>query len=238
MHKASTTQNRNRLLAALSSSEYQRLLPHLESVHLPHGEVLYEMGGHVKYVYFPSNSLISLVTQMENGATIEVGLVGNDGMSGITALIGDEIAPDRAIVQIADGAMRAQLAVIREEFRRGGELQDLLLRYTRAHLKQVAQTAACNATHAVEERLARWLLMCQDRVESEDLKLTQEFIADMLGTRRATVSGAASALQTEGLIQYHRGRIRIVDRPALEEFACECYEAVKAEFDRLLGRTA
>jgi CRP-like cAMP-binding protein len=233
MHEAARPQSKNHLLAALSGKEYQRLLPQLESVELSSGKVLYEMGGLVEYVYFPSNSIVSLVTQMETGLTIEVGLVGNDGMVGLAALMGEGTAPDQTIVQIPDGAMRAKLAVIKEEFRRGGELQDLLLRYARALMKQVSQTAACNATHSVEERLARWLLMCQDRVESEELNLTQEFIADMIGTRRATVSGAASALQTEGLIQYHRGHIRIVDRQALENFACECYRVVKEEFDHL-----
>jgi CRP-like cAMP-binding protein len=238
MHQPSSTQGKNRLLSALPGDVYQRLLPHLKSVSLPHGEVLYEAGGPVEYVYFPLNSLISLVTLMENGSTVEVGLVGNDGMSGISALMGEETSPERAIVQIADGGVRARLSVIKEEFRRGGALQDLLLRYMRAHLKQVAQTAACNATHTVEERLARWLLMCRERVDSEDLGLTQEFISEMIGTRRATVSTAASALQTEGLIQYHRGQIRIIDQQGLEEFACECYGTVKAESDRLLGQSS
>jgi CRP-like cAMP-binding protein len=234
MPAKSNTQSRNRLLAALPGKEYERLAPHLKSVNLPHGEIIYEAGGQVEYVYFPFSSLISLVTLMENGATVEVGLVGRDGMSGITALMGDQTSPERAIVQIPDGGMRASLAVIKEEFMRGGALQDLLLLYTRAFLKQVAQTAACNATHTVEERLARWLLMCRDRVESEELNLTQEFISEMIGTRRATVSVAASALQTEGLIHYRRGHIRIVDQRGLEEYACECHKAVKAEFDRLL----
>jgi CRP-like cAMP-binding protein len=170
---------------------------------------------------------------MEDGMDIEVGIVGREGMVGICTLMGEATAPERAIVQIPDGAARAKLAVIKEEFRRGGELQTLLMRYTRAFIRQVSQTAVCNATHSVEERLARWLLMCQDRVESEELSLTQEFIADMLGTRRATVSTAASALQTEGLIRYRRGHIRIVDRRALEDFACECYRVVKDEFARL-----
>jgi CRP-like cAMP-binding protein len=185
MLEAPRPHNKNRLLAALSAGEYQRLLPHFESVELSRGEILYEMGGPVEHVYFPSSALISLVTQMEDGPTIEVGLVGHDGMAGICALLGEGTAPEEAIVQIPDGAMRAKLNVIKEEFRRGGELQTLLMRYTRAFLKQVSQTAACNATHSVEERLARWLLMCQDRVESEELNLTQEFIADMIGTRRA-----------------------------------------------------
>jgi CRP-like cAMP-binding protein len=237
MHEASAQQSKNRFLAALPHSLYQRLLPHLEPVSLRHNEIIYEMGGAVEYVYFPFKSLISLVTQMKNGETIEVGLVGSDGVSGITALMGEETSPDRAIVQIANGGMRAKLSVIKEEFNRGEELSDLLLRYTRVHLKQVAQTAACNATHTVEERLARWLLMCRDRVGSDELKLTQEFISQMLGTRRATVSTAASALQVEKLIQYHHGHIRIIDRQGLEEFACECYQAVKEESDRLLGST-
>ncbi|MGA9994697.1 MAG: Crp/Fnr family transcriptional regulator, partial [Pyrinomonadaceae bacterium] len=196
---------------------------------------IYEMGGPVEYVYFPFNSMISLVTVMENGSTVEVGLVGSDGMSGITALMGEETSLERAIVQIPDGAMRTRLSVIKEEFRRGGELQNLLLRYTRAYLKQVAQTAACNATHTVEERLARWLLMCHERIGSDELKLTQEFISEMLGTRRATVSLAASALQTEGLIHYHRGHIKIIDRQALEAFSCECFRTVKEVVDGLMG---
>jgi hypothetical protein len=172
---------------------------------------------------------------MKDGHTIEVGLVGNDGMSGIAALMGEETSPDLAIVQISDGGMQVRFSVIKEEFNRGAELHDMLLRYARVYLKQVAQTAACNATHTVEERLARWLLMCGERVGSDELKLTQELISQMLGTRRATVSTAASALQVEKLIQYHHGQIRIIDQQGLEEFACECYQAVKKESDRLLG---
>jgi CRP-like cAMP-binding protein len=236
MSEASAPQSKNRILAALPHNVYQRLSPYLKHVTLPHGEVLYEMGGAVEYAYFPFNALISLVTQMKDGSTIEVGLVGSDGMTGVTALMGEETSPDRAIVQIPDGGVRVKLSVIKEEFNRREGLNDLLLRYTRTHLKQVAQTAACNATHTVEERLARWLLMCRERVGSDELKLTQEFISEMLGTRRATVSAAASALQVEGLIHYHRGHIRIVDQQGLEDFACECYRAVKEESDRLFGK--
>jgi CRP-like cAMP-binding protein len=219
--------SKNKILAALSAESYERLEPHLETIDLPHGEVLYEMAGPVHYAYFPHNSLISLVTQMATGAIVEVGLIGNDGMSGITALMGKETSPDRAIVQIPDGAHRVKFGVIKEEFKRGGELQEHLLAYTRRLMRQVSQTAACNATHTSEERLSRWLLMCQDRIESEELRLTQEFIAEMLGTRRATVSVAAMVLQSDGYIKYNRGHIRIIDRPGLESFTCECYQALK-----------
>lgn len=227
MDQKSPTLIKNKILAALSDGEYQRLLPHLEPVDLPHGEVLYEMDGPVHYVYFPFNALISLVTQMTDGAIIEVGLIGNDGMSGIAALMGKETSPERAMIQIPDGGARAKFSVIKEEFKRGGELHLLLLSYARMLMRQVSQTAACNATHTTEERLSRWLLMCHDRVASEELKLTQEFIAEMLGTRRATVSVAAMVLQTDGYIKYNRGHIRIVDRPGLESFTCECYQALR-----------
>ena len=235
MHESNSTQSRNRILAALPSDEYERLQPQLKRTELTHGIVLYETGGPVEHVYFPVNALISLVVPMEDGSAVEVGLVGNDGMSGMSALIGEAMSTDRAIVHIPGGAVRASLAVIKEEFGRGGVLHELLLRYMIAHLKLVAQTLACNAMHTVEKRLARWLLICKDRVASDDLKLTQEFIAEMLGTRRATVSVAASALQTEGLIEYRRGNIRILDQRGLEEFSCECYKVVKEETGRLLG---
>jgi CRP-like cAMP-binding protein len=236
MHESNSTQSRNRILAALPSDEYQRLQPLLTPAELTHGIVLYETGGPVEHVYFPVNALISLVVPMEDGSAVEVGLVGNDGMSGMSALIGEAMSTDRAIVQIPGGAVRASLATVKEEFSRGGALHELLLRYMMAHLKLVAQTLACNAMHTVEKRLARWLLICKDRVASDDLKLTQEFIAEMLGTRRATVSVAASVLQTEGLIEYRRGNIRILDEQGLEEFSCECYKVVKEESGRLLGR--
>ena len=164
---------------------------------------------------------------MLDGKVVEVGLIGNDGMSGLTALMSEGTSPERAIVQLPNGATRVELSVIKEEFRRGGQLQNLLLAYARKFMRQVSQTAACNASHTTEERLSRWLLMCQDRIDAPELRLTQEFMADMLGTRRATVSVAAMVLQTEGLIQYSRGHIKIIDRPGLEAFTCECYKATR-----------
>ena len=218
---------KNDILSALLNEEHSRLLPHLKPVELPHAQVLYEIGQRVHYVYFPENAVVSLVTQMLDGKIVEVGLVGNDGMTGLTALMGDETSPDRAIVQVPNGATRVQLGVIKEEFMRGGLLQKLLLAYATKLMRQVSQTAACNASHTAEERLSRWLLMCSDRVDGNELKLTQEFIAEMLGTRRATVSLAAMVLQSDGLIQYNRGHIKIIDRPGLEEFTCECYHATR-----------
>jgi CRP-like cAMP-binding protein len=218
---------KNDILNALLKEEHSRLLSHLKPVELLPGQVLYEMGQQVDYVYFPDNAVVSLVTQMLDGKIVEVGLVGNDGMTGLTALMGDETSVDRAIVQVPNGATRVPLGVIKEEFILGGLLQKLLLAYARKLMRQVSQTAACNASHTAEERLSRWLLMCSDRVEGSELKLTQEFIAEMLGTRRATVSLAAMVLQNDGLIEYNRGHIKIIDRPGLEEFTCECYEATR-----------
>ncbi|MCA1576172.1 MAG: Crp/Fnr family transcriptional regulator [Acidobacteria bacterium] len=227
MDEKSPLLKNNRILNSLSDGEYQRLAPHLEKVDLRHAEVLYQQDGPVQYCYFPSNALISLLTQMSNGSVIEVGLIGNDGMSGIAALMGKETSPERAIVQVPNGGFRLRFSVVKEEFGRGGELQHLLLAYARRFMRQVAQTAACNASHTTEERLSRWLLMCQDRVNCDELKLTQEFIAEMLGTRRATVSVAAMVLQTDGYIKYNRGHIKIVDRPGLQSFTCECYQALR-----------
>ena len=227
MDEKSLLLKKNKILVALSDGAYQRLAPHLQPVELPHGQVLYQMGGPVQYAYFPFNALISLVTQMTNGSIVEVGLIGNDGMSGIAALLGKETSPERAIVQIPNGGVRVKFSVVKEEFKRGGELHDLLLAYARRFMSQVSQTAACNASHTTEERLSRWLLMCQDRISSDELKLTQEFISEMLGTRRATVSVAAMVLQSDGYIKYNRGHIRIIDRAGLESFTCECYQALK-----------
>ena len=220
-------QIRNRILSALSNEVFERVFPHLEPIDLTHGKILYDMDGPITDVYFPNNAMVSLVTEMADGKVVEVGLVGNDGMTGMSALMGEAISPERAIVQIPNGGWRAPLSVVKEEFMRAGELHQLLLAYARQLMRQVSQTAACNASHSTEERLSRWLLMCQDRVEGNHLELTQEFIAEMLGTRRATVSLAAIVLQSDGLIQYSRGHIEIIDRPGLEAFTCECYRAVE-----------
>jgi CRP-like cAMP-binding protein len=219
-------QIQNRILANLPQSAYRRISPHLEKVDLPSGKIIYDIDQPIDYVYFPSGAMISLVTLMEDGKIVEVGLVGRDGMSGIAALMGQKTSADRAIVQIPDGAVRARIEVIKEEFDRGGSLQSSLLSYTYALMRQVSQTAACNATHTAEERLSRWLLMCHDRVQSDELNLTQEFIAEMLATRRATVNVSATNLQSAGLIRYNRGRIKIIDRQGLVDFSCECYEAL------------
>lgn len=218
----------NHILAALPKGDYQRLLPHLEAVDLTSGKVLYEIDQVIEHLYFPSNAMISLVTQMADGKIVEVGLVGNDGMSGISSLMGKETSYERAIVQIPNGGVRVDVAVARKEFEKGQAFHKILLRYANNLMRQVSQTAACNASHTAEERLSRWLLMCHDRVDSATFNLTQEFLAEMLGTRRGTVNVAAITLQSANLIQYQRGIITIVDRPGLEEFSCECYEMLKS----------
>lgn len=225
----------NKILAGLPAKEYARLLPHLTAVSLPLGEILYKTEDRIEYVYFPNSGVVSFVAHMKEGASIEVGLAGNEGMVGLPILFGDDVSQNEAIVQIADGAMRMKASVLTEEMKRDGELHPLLMRFALALMKQVSQTAACNRNHHVAERLARWLLTCHDRVHGDELKLTQEFIAEMLGTRRSGVSEAAMMLQGAGLIRYSRGHITILDREGLEEFACECYATVKIEFDRLLG---
>jgi CRP-like cAMP-binding protein len=219
---------RNRLLAGLPDSVYERLLPHLEHFAFDHGKVLYEIAAPIKYCYFPFDAVVSLVTQMADGKIVEVALVGNEGLTGVALFLGQKTSAERAIVQIPNGGVRIKADVILKEFELGGELHTALLRYLNSLLRQVAQTAACNAAHTIEERLSRWLLMCHDRVEADQINLTQEFIAEMLGTRRATVNVGAINLQSAGLIQYNRGRIRIIDRAGLEGFSCECYEAAKS----------
>lgn len=225
---------KNVILAALPRSEYKRLLPDLESISLPIDVILYKSGDAIEYVYFPDDGVISLVTSMKNGTTIEVGLIGREGMVGIPVLLGDDIAFEKAIVQIAGSAMRMRSDVLKRDLKTNhSPLLTQLLLYTRKLMKQVAQTAACNRLHTVEERLSRWLLMCHDRTESDELLLKQEFVSHMLGTRRASVGNAATKLQADGLIRYSRGRISILNRKGLEKIACECYQAVRdGEADR------
>lgn len=221
---------KNEILADIPQDEYERLLPDLELVELPLGQILYKSGEVIEYVYFPNEGLISLITHMRDGTSIEVGLIGRDGMSGIPVLLGDDIAFEEAVVQVQGNAMRMRSDLLKKVLKRGhSPLLTALLLYTRVLMKQVAQTAACNRLHSVKERLSRWLLMCHDRMESDEIYLTQEFIADMLGARRAGVSSAATGLQADGLIRYSRGRISILKRRQLERTSCECYAAVKGQ---------
>ncbi|MGP1375240.1 MAG: Crp/Fnr family transcriptional regulator [Almyronema sp.] len=239
-HKSNLAQAEqlNRLLLALPEADYQRLVPHLRTVQFSLGQILYEPTEPVATVYFPNQAMVSLVQIMENGATIEAGIIGNDGIVGYAAYLGGSFTSSRAIVQIAGSAVALDAAVLKAEFQRGGALQDLLLRYTQALLAQVSQTAACNRFHPTEERLARWLLQSQDLACSAVLELTQDFLSSMLGTRRASITVAAGTLQKAGLIDYSRGQIQILNRAALKGAACECYDIVKAEYQRLLDRPA
>jgi len=225
----------NRLLAALPRDEYGRLLPQLQQVAFDLGEVVYEFGGHLDYVYFPTTAIVSLLYTMENGASAEMGLTGNDGVVGIALFMGGGTMPNRAVVQSAGGAIRMKAKALQDEFARGGKFQHLLLRYTQALITQISQTAVCNRLHSVEQQLCRWLLLSHDRVNADELIMTQELIADMLGVRREGVTVAAGRLQDSGAISYVRGHIKIVDRKKLEATVCECYRVVKDEFDRLLG---
>ena len=231
----STTRVGNRLLAALPSEEYERLLPGLQKVSFSLGEVVYEFGGHLDYVYFPTTAIVSLLYTMENGSSAEMGLTGNDGVVGIALFMGGGTMPNRAVVQSAGEALRMKAKLLQDEFAQGGKFQHLLLRYTQALITQISQTAVCNRLHAVDQQLCRWLLLSHDRVKADELIMTQELIADMLGVRREGVTVAAGRLQDVGAISYVRGHIKILDRAKLEEKVCECYRVVKNEFDRLLG---
>jgi CRP-like cAMP-binding protein len=228
----------NRLLRSLPEHEYERLFTRLEQVSFSLGEVVYEFGGQLDYVYFPTDSIVSLLYTMENGTSAEMGLTGNEGVVGIALFMGGGTMPNRAVVQSAGGALRMKATVLQDEFARGGKFQQLLLRYTQALITQISQTAVCNRLHAVEQQLCRWLLLSHDRVSGDELLMTQELIADMLGVRREGVTVAAGHLHDVGAISYVRGRITILDRRKLEEIVCECYKVVKDEFDRLLGPTA
>ena len=232
------TPKQNHLLAALPSADYKRLRPELEHVRLELGQALYESGSGQAYVYFPTDSIVSLLYVMKNGSSAEIAVVGNEGVVGIALFMGGETTPSRAVVQSAGFAYRFRDSLLKIEFERGGALQHLLLRYTQALITQMSQTAACNRHHAVEQQLCRWLLLSLDRLHSNELTMTQELIANMLGVRREGVTQAAGNLQAAGLIHYSRGKITVLDRSKLEARACECYAVVKRESDRLLnGRT-
>jgi CRP-like cAMP-binding protein len=228
------TPRQNHILAALPEEIYKRLLPHLEHVSMPLGDVLYESGIQMRHIYFPITSIVSLLYVMENGASAEIAIVGNEGFVGISLFMGGESALSRAVVQSSGEAFRLPGRILKDEFERGGPLQHLFLRYTQALLTQMAQTAACNRHHTLDQQFCRWLLLSIDRLPSDELIMTQELIANMLGVRREGVTEAAGNVQKAGLISYQRGRIAVLDRPGLEARACECYAVVKKEFDRLL----
>ena len=228
--------NDNRLLAALPEEVYGRLRPALEPVAFGLGDVVYEVGRRMAHIYFPTSAIVSLIYTMEQGAIAEMGLVGNEGVVGIALFMGGDTTPNQAVAQVPGGALRMKAKVMLEEFRRGGPFQLALLRYTQALITQISQTAVCNRLHPVEQRLCRWLLLTRDRLPSNEILMTQEFIAHMLGVRREGVTAAAHHLQEAGLIYYRRGHITFLDRKGLEAAACECYRVVKDEFDRLLGQ--
>jgi CRP-like cAMP-binding protein len=226
--------NKNHLLAALPDSVQERWLPHLEAVQMPLGGILYESGDTLSHVYFPSTCIVSLLYVMEDGASAEIAVVGNEGIVGISLFMGGESTPSRAVVQSAGYGYRLKSAIVKDEFNRAGPVLHLLLRYTQALITQMAQTAVCNRHHSLDQQLCRWLLLSLDRLQGDELLMTQELIANMLGVRREGVTEGAMKLQHAGLIRYARGRISVLDRAGLEKRTCECYAVVKKEYDRLL----
>lgn len=229
-------QSVNDLLASLPPAEWARLAPQLETVELPLGKVLYESGATMGHVYFPTTAIVSLLYVMEDGASAEIAVVGNEGVVGIALFMGGETTPSRAVVQSAGQGYRLRAPVIKDEFNRSGPVMHLLLRYTQALITQMAQTAVCNRHHSLDQQLCRWLLLSLDRLKGNELVMTQELIANMLGVRREGVTEAALKLARLGLIRYARGHITVLDRAALEARVCECYAVVKKEYDRLLPR--
>lgn len=225
----------NQLLCALPQEELQRFTPHLEFISLPFKHVLYEPNQLIKYVYFPNQGVVSMVTTTEEGETVEAATVGNEGMIAISVLLGVDQIPLQAISQVPGNAWRMRTETFKQQVKPDTLLYTLLLRYTQALMSQLSQTVACNRLHSVEERFCRWLLMCHDRVGTDEFFLTQELLSQMLGVRRASVSVVAAILQKAGFIRYSRGRIQIRDRQGLEAASCECYRVVKEEFDRLLN---
>ena len=229
-----STPRQNHLLAALPEAIYERLLPSLELVPMPLGEVIYTSGSELPYLYFPTTCIVSLVYVMADGASAEIAVTGYEGLLGVAVFLGGHTAPNQAVVQSGGHAYRIRADVMKDEFDHGGPLQHLLLLYTQALIAQMAQTAVCNRHHSLDKQLCRWLLLSLDRLRSGELTMTQELIANMLGVRRQGVAEAARNLQKAGLIDYHRGRINVLDRPGLEARVCECYAVVKQEYDRLL----
>jgi CRP-like cAMP-binding protein len=224
----------NELLASLPDEVWLRIAPQLELVDLPLGKVLFESGSQITHVHFPINAIVSLLYVLESGASAEIAVVGNEGLVGIALFMGGESTPSRAVVQSAGQGYRLSAAHIKKEFNRGGPVLHLLLRYTQALITQMSQTAVCNRHHSLDQQLCRWLLLSLDRLSGNELVMTQELIANMLGVRREGVTEAALRLQKLDLIHYTRGRITVLDRPALEQRVCECYAVVKKEYDRLL----
>jgi len=224
----------NHLLAALPDDEWQRWLPQLEGVEMPLSQVLYEAGGTLSHVYFPTSAIVSLLYVMESGASAEIAVVGNEGIVGISLFLGGNSTSSRAVVQSAGQGFRLKAQIMKDEFDRAGPVQHLLLRYTQALISQMAQTAVCNRHHSLDQQLCRWLLLSLDRLQGNELVMTQELIANMLGVRREGVTEGALKLQQAGLIRYARGHITILDRDGLEKRSCECYSVVKKEYDRLL----
>jgi CRP-like cAMP-binding protein len=231
---ASPDPRRNQLLRMLPDAEWQRWLPQLEWVDMPLGQVLYESGSTLSHVYFPITAIVSLLYVMENGASAEIAVVGNEGIVGISLFMGGESTPSRAVVQSAGQGFRLKAQAMKDEFNRAGPVLHLLLRYTQALITQMTQTAVCNRHHSLDQQLCRWLLLSLDRLQGSELVMTQELIANMLGVRREGVTEGALKLQQAGLIRYARGRISVLDRQGLEERTCECYAVVKKEYDRLL----
>jgi CRP-like cAMP-binding protein len=224
----------NHLLAALPPDALTRWHPDLEAVDMPLGEVLYESGGTLAHVYFPTTAIVSLLYVLEDGASAEIAVVGNEGLVGVSLFMGGGSTPSRAVVQSAGRGLRLKASAMSAEFNRGGAVLRLLLRYTQALITQMAQTAVCNRHHSLDQQLCRWLLLSLDRLQGTELVMTQELIANMLGVRREGVTEAALKLQKAGLIRYARGHIAVLDRPGLEQRTCECYSVVKREYDRLL----
>lgn len=225
----------NHLLAALPAAEFKRLEADLELVQMPLGDVLYESGCKLHHVYFPTTSIISLLYVLEDGASAEIAVVGNEGILGISLFMGGDTTPSRAVVQSAGWGYRLKAHLMKDEFKRAGPLMYLLLRYTQALITQMTQTAVCNRHHSIEQQLCRWFLLSLDRLSGHSLTMTQDLIANNLGVRREGVTEAAGKLQRAGYIRYSRGHITVLDRPGLELRVCECYQVVKLEFDRLLS---